>query len=250
MVVALQRILIRISILLLGEHVLQHGLMRGGRYVCAVCWVNGGSTLRSQGCGLKRGAFPVSWPSHTEPHTQYTQWKEETQSRFLVYLHSLTHSVLSSLIYTIFYSYIQIMPSHLKGIVHPKMKTVIYLMISQTCMTFFSPWNIKQERINCFCPCSWSQWRKMTMDQLFLQISSLRWIVPLRPKVDLTITVNTPSKHFHWQEDTKLHWWNINTLIHLPLVSSDRTFAKELHNVHRVCSLEFCMFWRITSQKA
>jgi len=61
MVVALQRILIRISILLLGEHVLQHSLMRGGRYVCAVCWVNGGSTLRSQGCGLKRGAFPVSW---------------------------------------------------------------------------------------------------------------------------------------------------------------------------------------------
>ncbi len=138
--------------------------------MCVLCaGLMGGPLLGLRAVGWRGGRFLCLGLSHTEPHTQYTQWKEETQSRFLVYLHSLTHSVLSSLIYTIFYSYIQIMPSHLKGIVHPKMKTVIYLMISQTCMTFFSPWNIKQERINCFCPCSWSQWRKMTMDQFAFQ---------------------------------------------------------------------------------
>ncbi len=139
--------------------------------MCVLCaGLMGGPLLGLRAVGWRGGRFLCLGLSHTEPHTQYTQWKEETQSRFLVYLHSLTHSVLSSLIYTIFYSYIQIMPSHLKGIVHPKMKTVIYLMIFQTCMTFFSPWNIKQERINCVCPCSWSQWRvKMTMDQFAFQ---------------------------------------------------------------------------------
>ncbi len=176
--------------------------------MCVLCaGLMGGPLLGLRAVGWRGGRFLCLGLSHTEPHTQYTQWKEETQSRFLVYLHSLTHSVLSSLIYTIFYSYIQISPSHLKGIVHPKMKTVIYLMISQTCMTFFSPWNIKQERINCFVHAVEVSGGKWQWTNLPFKISSLRWIVPLRPKVDLTITVNTPSKHFHWQEDTTLHWW-------------------------------------------